>query len=192
MCLLPAEVRRWYCISESGVTDGCELPCRCWGSRSEPGSFGRALSALNHWVIAPVRIIIFLLHCFIPGPRIKFGRGTINIWMNTLKYTLALWLEGTNIEINFSKLRHLSGYILCRWGHSRVCFLFQKDYFLMFWRSGLESTGVLMWSAFNKEIHENILGKPWSALSRGHSMEPLPGNLLIKLNLLSRKFDKTL
>lgn len=100
-----------------------------WGLATKSRSFARAISALNHWVIAPVRIIIFLLHCFIPGPRIKFGRGTINIWMNTLKYTLVFSLEGTNIEINFSKLRHLSGYILCSWGLSHVCFFFQKIIF---------------------------------------------------------------
>lgn len=47
-CLVPTEVRRGCWIPGSGVTDSCELPCRCWGTNPVICKSSKCSSSPSH------------------------------------------------------------------------------------------------------------------------------------------------
>jgi hypothetical protein len=53
--IAPMDLRKRCLIPGTGVTDGCEVPCRCWALNS-----ARAAGALNCWGISLVLSNVFL------------------------------------------------------------------------------------------------------------------------------------
>lgn len=104
-CLLRSEEDTRSLKLESEMVVRCHV-----GAGNRTVSSARAkLSALKHQAISLVPIAVFLLNCFISGPRTPLDESTIHIcWMNTLKYMFVILLDDTNTEINFSKLKYLN------------------------------------------------------------------------------------